>query len=91
MSKISIKDGAEGVVKATIDDIDLQATTMNDLISQLVEAGTLSRPSNGESWKAISNETNNTIRENGKSLADLGFKDGDTITFVTKSEGACLR
>ena len=89
MAKIIIMDAAAGAPKATIDDIDLETTTLNDLTAQLIEAGTLGRPNGRDTWRAIDNESNQVITDGGKSLADLGFKDGDTITFVTKAGGAC--
>ena len=82
MSTITIKDAAEGAIKATVEDIDLQSTTMDELLSTLYESDTFQRPYPGVEIRAVDKE-GHLVRDGEKTLADLGFEDGDTIPFVT--------
>lgn len=82
MSTLSIYDIVWGIVVATVDDLDLETTTMGELIAELVKAGSFLHITHSESVRAINKENNEIIRDNEKTLSSLGFKDGDTIQFV---------
>jgi len=68
-----------------VEDIDLTTTTVHDLIDEAI-ANDFLEVSPNTNWFAVSNKTHDIIREEyfGKTLEELGFKDNETIRFVTK-------
>ena len=88
MATLTINKGTNGEPRK-VEDIDLATTTVRDLIDEAINCGFLETSPN-TNWFAVSNKTHEAIREEdfGKTLDELGFKDNDTIRFVSKGEAA---
>ena len=88
MSSLTITKGTNCQPR-TVEDIDLNTTTVRDLIDEAINCGFLETSPN-TNWFAVSNKTHEAIREEdfGKTLEELGFKDKETIRFVSKGEAA---
>ena len=84
MSKIILKKAFDGSC-TDVNDLDIEVTTPSQIIGAAVENGILDRIP-GEEYKVIGK--NNQPIMDDKPLAKLGFKDGDTLTVVSKPQGA---
>ena len=84
MSKIILKKAFDGSC-TDVNDLDIEVTTPSQIIGAAVENGILDRIP-GEEYKVIGK--NNQPIMDDEPLAKLGFKDGDTLTVVSKPQGA---
>ncbi|MBO7415151.1 MAG: hypothetical protein J6U22_01120 [Bacteroidaceae bacterium] len=84
MAKIILKKAFDGSC-TDVNDLDIEVTTPSQIIGAAVENGILDRIP-GEEYKVIGK--NNQPIMDDKPLAKLGFKDGDTLTVVSKPQGA---
>lgn len=70
----------------TIAEFNINEITINDIITELIDGDVLKPNENGQYYSALS-KGNQPVYEKNKTLNDLGFKDGDTITILIRTMG----
>ncbi|MBO7124553.1 MAG: hypothetical protein J6V74_01770 [Bacteroidales bacterium] len=89
MADITVKESSTGAL-TPVSEVDLAQITNTTLINELVANGVLSPTgANGQQndWHLVGKD-NVYIQEQNRTLAELGFADGDTITVIAKPAGA---
>lgn len=69
-----------------VNNVNFDTTTPGQIIAAAVENGFLT-PNPGEAYKALG-KNNQPVMDEVATLAELGFKDGDTMIVVSKPSGA---
>ena len=85
MATLTVKISSTGE-KFELEDVDLNAITPADLISQLTQGGSIPALGTGEEYRIQKGGT--IISQQNISLHELGFKDGDEVGITTKSTAA---
>lgn len=86
MAHLILHDALTGT-NVDLNDVDLEATTNRQVISEAVRGGILTAHAADE-YKIIGKDNVAVLTE--ETLASLGYKDGDTITVVAKPNGAAF-
>ncbi|MBQ4405715.1 MAG: hypothetical protein II852_01760 [Bacteroidales bacterium] len=86
MADITVKEGNTGAL-TPVSEVDLAQITNTTLINELVSNGALAQAGENLEWRLIGKD-NVPIQEPNRTLAELGFVDGDTITVIAKPAGA---
>ena len=84
MATIIVRESVTGST-TTLEEVDLNMTN-DELIQGLIEGGVLKPLKGGPQYLIVGKD--NSVSQESKSLAQLGFSDGDTIRIVTKDVGA---
>ena len=84
MANLTIKEALTGR-ETPIEDADMGMTNI-ELIEGLIEGDVLNRLTGNEKYIVVDKE--NGVSDARKTLEELGYVDGDTITIVTKDLGA---